>query len=607
RGAVYAQMGHLYELTGEPNKAMKLYEHILDSEKTPDILAEAQISLAELMFRRRQYQNALIHYREALKFPEFRRRAYASYRVAWSQFNLGELDSAIAELVQLLKIPQQLNERNSVLAGNQSVDVQFMEEVSRDLSTFIARRGLKMEDVESIYNLSPERIRLDNLNFLANELERLGQPIIAAKVWKFSEAKQSDPHKRLEAHIHLAELELHQGNKKGSLAELEKSLRLWGQSEVCKQALCKEFKNAIKNYIVNWNREEKSNPSDELSEAYDQYFAQFSDDLDMLVWAGMAEEKRKNWAKSLKQYSKALALYANAQADEKAGLPSYESLLLTQVEIGEKSENEDLSLLAIDNYLNLSKEKTKWLEVSYQRAYKLYKKGQYEKASTQMRELALDRSVEYFGNAAHLKAPSDESGVQEMKLQAANLALDAAAILKKDHEVEMWSEEFARAFPRKKEEFQDIARRSILNQAVLEAGDLNDLDKVSSAWSILERFRIEEAKDAELITFYKTRMLYSEKLRKLDELGQSIEALLNIKKIKAEDYQLALNRKAWLAELKLDFKTALTLTQNLRSTISPEEKSLQLAIYADLAGLESESYYQKYLNATNDPEKRLAA
>ena len=73
--------------------------------------------------------------------------------------------------------------------------------------------------------------------------------------------------------------------------------------------------------------------------------------------------------------------------------------------------------------------------------------------------------------------------------------------------------------------------------------------------------------------------------------------------LNAEEKEFALSQKTWLAELRLDFPTALkSLEKMTATTLKPDQKSLKLALYADLAGMDSKSYYQKFLGQTKEAE-----
>ena len=63
-----------------------------------------------------------------------------------------------------------------------------------------------------------------------------------------------------------------------------------------------------------------------------------------------------------------------------------------------------------------------------------------------------------------------------------------------------------------------------------------------------------------------------------------------------------------MAEMMLDFNTAMIATEKMQTTLKPDEKALKLAIMADLSGKTSAAYYGQYLKVSKDDEnKKLVA
>lgn len=591
RSRVLSQMGHLYEMNGETEKALKLYSDVIVAEKNPALLGEVHLSMAELQFRRANYPLAQKHYEAALGFAEFERRGFAAYRLAWTQFNLGNLKDSIAGLIKILHSPELLTRSGASAGGAVSVDKQFQEEVSRDLATFVARRGMTMDDVVMIYEQSPEAAKLANVIYLASELERLGQTGQAVKVWRFLQDKQGDPLKRLEGHIRLAQLELNQQHRPESVKEYGSALRLWTQVGNCTQNECKEMLSRLKNYIVDWNREEKRHPSAELFETYEQYLATFPQELDMTVWAAQVAQERQEWLKAYALLGTAATLRTSASEAAAKDMPTHEALLLSQVEVAEKSKSEEMIGRSLDEYLAKTKEKSKWVDVHYQRAHRLYKANKYAEAAEALKIVAL----------------LPENQAVEVKKQAADLALDALVLLKRDQDIEAWAQQFAAAFKGQSNDYQNIAHRSVLNQVASLANEKATTQDLQKAWETLNRMDVAHAADAEKITYFKNRLILAEKLKNLDEVSSSIDKLTAIKSVTPEDKQFALSRKAWLAEMQLDFKTALVTSEKLQMPeIQPDQRALKLAMYADLAGAGADNYYRQFLKTGTDKEKRQA-
>ncbi|RYZ75218.1 MAG: tetratricopeptide repeat protein, partial [Proteobacteria bacterium] len=303
-GKVLAQVGHLYEMTGNEKDAIATYERILKDPKSASAKAEANVSLAEVYFKRRDYAQAKKNYQAVLENPSALSKGLAAYRIAWCEFNEGHLDPAINGLVTVLKTPE-LSARTAAVSGVAQIDKQFQEEVSRDLATFMARRTATVKDAALLYDVSPESAKISNVTFLASELERLGQAQASIDLWRFAQEKQSKPEARLEGLIRLAQLEMEQKQLPQASKDYESALSLWTTMGTCNEQDCAELKARLRKFVTDWNRTEKAAPSEALLNAYQAYLKTFSNESDMYLWAGKV-------ASDLKQYALAVELSQKA-------------------------------------------------------------------------------------------------------------------------------------------------------------------------------------------------------------------------------------------------------------------------------------------------------
>src|SRR5262249_11166899 len=150
KGKVMVQVGHLYQMTGSEEKSIQFYQRVLQSEKDAGLLAEANLSLGEIYFKRHDLAKALPHYTEVLKNPAATSRGLAAYRSAWCAFNQGHISEAVEQIQHILKTPALLS-RNGA-AGSQ-IDPQFHEEVALDFVTFLAKEKFNMSLVQSLFDL----------------------------------------------------------------------------------------------------------------------------------------------------------------------------------------------------------------------------------------------------------------------------------------------------------------------------------------------------------------------------------------------------------------------------------------------------------------------
>lgn len=602
---VLPQVGHLYQMTGQEKLAVETYEKVIKDGKQPEAVAEAHLSLAELGFKKRDFETAKTHYGKVLGIPQSSSKGLAAYRVAWCEFNLGNLEASIVGLKKVLTTPE-LSSR-SATGGVVQVDKQFQEEVSRDLATFLARRPVTTEDAKVLFELSPETVKLPNIVYLAGETERLGQGKSAIALWRFAQERQTKPRLKVEGHIRIAQLEMEQKNPRAAGQEFDLAMNLWGSAigttpdnQADDQA--KEMKARLRKLVLDWNHSEKKAPSDELSAAYKAYLSTFPQEADMSVWSAQVSRERKEFANAVNLYTRGAQLYSTvagsaAKADDKkAAVEGLENALLGAIETAEISKDKGLLVSAYDSYLTLSLDKKREVEVLYQKANIAYQNQEYPVASEQMRAIA-------FLTAA--KSPD----ALKVRMQAADLALDALVLMKDDEKIEKWAKDFAGLFPKEAPEYAKVARKSVLTQSAALASKTEgtvaaDLEK---AWMVLSRFDLSTTTPEDKVAYLKNRLILAEKTKRFAEARDSADQLLKLAGTSAEDRQYALSRKAWLAELILDFDTALNATEQILPTkdVPEDQRLLKLAMYAELASKDTRPYLSKYLGVSKDEDKQL--
>ncbi|XGC81759.1 tetratricopeptide repeat protein [Bdellovibrio bacteriovorus] len=582
---IHLQMGHLYELQGRNELAEKSYQAMLSSSSSPLEMAEANLSLAEMAFRKNDFSKAQGLYGKVLATEGASSQGLAAYRNAWCSFRMGDLEASIAQLQDILKNPK-LQSRTASARG--VADAQFLEEVSRDMATFMAARGLKDGDSETLFALTPEQFKMQQITILAREAVRLGQKEPALKAWDFVYQKQSDPKARLEAQVRMAQLNFDLKNTPAAAKSFQMALNLWGGTD-CTLASCEESAKGLRQFVVGWNRLENGKPSAELLTAYDEYFKVFSEDEDMYVWGAQAAAIANQYAQAAQWTALAnkviLAKYT-AEADaaqKKIQAEKLEKNLLLGIENAEKSKDEALLVAAQDDYLAKSVSKAKAFDVQYQRTYAIYQKGDYGTSADQLKALALDPK----GNRA-------------IQIQAAELSLDALAILKDDTRIQQWAAEFAGKFAEKKADFQHIQQKSILTQSAKLAEAQPD-----QALTVLAGFVPAAASAEDRIIYLKNKILLNEKVNKITEARVAVEDLLREPSLTSDEREFALGRKVWFAELELDFATSLKAAEQMKfSTLSQEERMLKLALYSELADKDPKNYYSQYLKQSKDEEKK---
>lgn len=572
---VWIQMGHLYEINSENAKASQSYEMVLQQkEASPTQVAEAHFSLGEMAFRGKNYPVAQRHYQKVMEIPQAGSRGLAAYRSAWSDFHQSRVEAGIEGLVKILKTPELAKRSGS---GPGVVDTQFQEEVSRDLATFLVKRRVQETDLKLVASLSPESAKLSNLVFLAAEAERLGQNKEALKIWDFVLGVQKEPKDRLESQIHVAQLQLALGQTKPAVESYEKTLSLWETAGQKCGASCTEIKTRIKNFLVDWNKGEKKNPSAELLEGYKLYNQQFPEDATMALYLAQVARERKDFPTAYKVFTELGKTPGEGQ----------EPALLSAIETAELAKNKDWLKESGENYLARSQKKTQVHQIAYQKAKALYDEGDYKESAPLLKAFALG------------------AGPQNLREQAANLSLDALGILKDDQRLQEWSVEFAKAFPHSAGEKKTVARKALLNQVAAQSEKGN----YDEAWQVLSRDQFRDAGPEDKALYLKNKLIIAEKRKDFSAARNLSEEIIQLgqasSSVSRADYQYALARKAWLAELVLDFDGALSATQKLPGEADPEKRLLKLALYADLAQKDSRPFYVEYLKTSKNQDHKV--
>lgn len=618
KAKVIVQIGHLYQMSGQEAKALEFYQKVVQDKSahamSADLKSEANLSLAEIYFKKREYKNAHTHYQNVLNIPSSNSKGLASYRSAWCLFNLGDKQAATNEIEKILNTPNLLSK--STLNGDKSdINVQFHEEVSKDYATFLSQKNASVSDAKKLYQLSPLTTRQANIQYLAYELDRVGQKSASFATWQEAYKTMTNQEDKITAQLAMAQLNLDLQDKKSAINYFEKALTAITELKAtdlkkCESGTnCDEYRKRARFFVVSWNQTEKKSASPELLQAYQLYLMNYKSDIEMMSFAVSAAVTAKNldlawtlqesivdnFALSTAQTNALTAETNGTKNDSKTVAKSkienkpdfLEKNLIQQLDLADSSGKIEYKNKAYDNYLKLSVQKTKLHEVLYQKAHQEYEKNNYQAASLQFHEIAMSKTAD-----------------MKLRKQAADLALDALGILKNTAQIITYSSIYKNELgTNNQKDFSQVLQKSKLSESV-ELADKSTL----SAYAALLEINVTDLDSADKIKFYKNKIILAEKNKKYSEAISAADSLAAMPGVSAEDKEFAFLRKAYLSELRLDFNAAFSATEKLAKTYTSDEKNLKLAIFSELAGESSEAYYKKYLQGTAQLEdKKLVA
>lgn len=607
------QLAYLYEANGRDSQAASLYKRILQIGSptfSKIVLGQSEAGLGEVAFRAKRFSAARKHYENALKNSETPRRGWIHYRIAWCELNLNQAEKGKARLLTVLKTPELLRIEST---DGIKADESFQEDIAHDLTIFYGRTGFSQADIENLWSLSPVDARKEILIELANEAERLGQKRASIAVWATLAQKANEDKgglknlERLEAQIRVAYLQYALGEKQAAAAGVETAVAIWKKSGCAPEAECELLKKRLRKLVIDWNKNETTEPSLTLLAAYTSYVSQFPEDAEMAFWGA-------NVARELKQARQAAKLYRIASSSARAILSAkgpaandpniptvFEGSLVAEVEMAEQTGDAALKTEAYNHYLAFNPKGPKVLEIRYQLADLAYKAGDHKAASVAFFAIATGQ-VE--------GAESCRDGLPNgVCKQAADLALDSTVILRDEVRLEAWAIALSEQSPKHRDEFLGIARKARLNMAAKAAtSESKSQSAMRENLDKLKALDLRKASREEALLTYRNRFVLAEKLGDFAEANAAAIAVLKYPGLTGSEREDALAKQLWIAEMQLDFGTAYATAKKMKMPkLTAVDRELKLALFAELAGQNPRPHLETYIRTTKDKRGKLVA
>lgn len=586
RGGLLLQMAHLNVSLNRLKQAEQYYTTLINEGSRSHgskVYGQGLSSYADYLYRQQKFSQAKEYYIRALANSGTPQKGFVKYNYAWCLLNLGHDLLAQKQLIEVLKSQKLLD-----LDQNGEPDSSFHQDVVKDLASFLGKSKIDKEGYALISKLSPANKRLDNLIFLAEESERLGMKSSAVIVWNllFKENELSG-NQKLQGQISLIQIWMDLEKKNMAAMQSEVVSKSF-QKGLCTQEACEGLRVKFRNAVISWSKIDKKNPNEDLLKAYVAYSNAFSSDFEMHQWAAQVARDLKKFAVAYQMYMKATdASHGPATKNDEKAKKIFEGSLLGSIEMAEASNNLEFKLKSYQRYLDLNPRGQKASMVSYQKAHTLSLMKRFDESTVQFREIALH------------KTDLEES----VRIQAADLALDGLAAQKRDADVELWATEFSQMFKSKSAEYAALARTSALNQSAVTIKS----DKASQYELMLLKLKKTDVKSAsydEKIRIFKNRVILAERLKNLKEVERSAQECLQISQIKADDREWALSKLAWTSEMNFDFKAAYKITNSMKNAnLSAADLQLKLGLLADLAKLDSQEHFRKFIQLSKNTEK----
>ncbi len=576
-GVILFQLAHLYEMSGQTDKAIALYEKIIKEAKAQKtsaaIISRSRAGLGDLLFQTGKFNEALNQYNTALKDKNLENRALTIYNKAWCEFNTDRLNSAITTLETLLKNPKQISRSTD---GSSKYDPVFHADIQRDLATFYSRRAIGDKEIATYDNLIPAGKRKELMSHFADEADRVGQKQAAHKILsRYLEDPELTKEERLAGFIKLAQVNYDRGQSTQSTADFAKAAAAFQKSGCSGEEKCQELEKMMKRYVTELHRSKKVKPDQDLLNAYITYQNTFPTDVEMT-------ERGAQVATDIGNFAVATQLYRTISETRGFSEKDRQNALLNEISVAEKTKNPAIQKEAYLHFLKYSSDEKKNFEVRYQLAYLAYTQKQLAEAADSFNDLARQKD-----------------GDADLRLKSANLALDALAQLKDDARIEQWSLDYAAIFPSSKKEFLALSHKALMNRAANVANNSGssqgDVRKVLG--QVMQSKNIGSTAD-EQILFYTNQSVLAKKAGDEEAYVNSLRSLLAINSLSAAKKEQTLSALASHYEKKLDFKNAYIVSAKMaQGKESAKDREFRLGTLADLAEMNPEKHYRASLKA----------
>ena len=590
---VFFRIAYINEVLDNSDKAINAYKKIIRNDKLESLHPKAYVALGELFYKKNDFKKSKFYFSKALEF-DILNKGFVIYRLAWCNYHIGQTRPAIESLFQLLRFPEVFLLKEDITS--KEIDTPFYQEVSRDLATFLAKIDPKDEEIELLYSLSPNDWKIDNMIYLAKELFRLGNTKKSFLIWQKVRPRVSIDIDQLETSIGFSQVFIETQKSKEVAKEINRSLKIWTSIDCdANRQKCIELHKHIRQNIIEWDKSNRSKPPDlSILQVYRAYIKLFHSDITIVGLTAELATRLELFKEAIQYYNRIIEIQSNKLAiselndeEKEKTESSLENTLLIHIEVAELSKNYAWMQKAYEDYIRLSKKRKKWFEVVYLKAKLFYDQNQYQKAAVALRSVALMKERD-----------SDRDKI--IRIQAANLVLDALVLAKDDVGLEKMSVEFSKAFPDQANHFMRIYRTSVLNQA--KGASKNP----QQAWQLLKDLKLSGASDEEKIKYYKNKIILASQLNLISDEIAMISQILQIKSLSDEDKKFALSRRLYLAELMLDFPNMYKVAKQLDFTnIDLDQKALRLAFFSELAGKDYIEYYNSFLKHSKDSRKKF--
>ncbi len=438
--------------TNQREPAIESFKRLVKLYPQSDFVPDAYVLIGEYFFENNNAYGALSAYQKASQFKDHPKYAFATYKLAWCYYNVGEYQTAIDTMKGVVSYSMAQTAANAANPGAAKSSLQLEEEALKDLVRFFADAGQMNEAYEYFTSLGKKeliRSMLQRLGSMYYEQGKFDQAVETYRRLILDNPSHADnPNYQYEIIQSYRKL----GQKEQVVAEVNRLLADYGKTSPWARANAsnpnavtdadKKIEETLRRTAVDYHNEAKQleksrHPSAPTvyglaRGAYATYLQNYPTDThayDVHYAFGELLYKTKDFAGAYEQYMAVVDMNPKGQHSkfcaESAIFAAEEQVKAEgggkadgSVSIDAKQMREPIALTqweqrlvdSCKKYADLYPEEKKVQNIIYKSAYLLYNKYRFEEAAAQ------------FNSVIKMDPGSDSAE------QAANLILDSFVI-----------------------------------------------------------------------------------------------------------------------------------------------------------------------------------
>lgn len=424
--------------TGDRKSALEEFTRLVKTYPESQYVPDSYVQIGEYYFDENQAYKALLAYQKATAYKDSDKWAFASYKLAWCFYNVGEYGKAIDTMKSVVAYSMVAEQAGQ---GSKSSNLQLQDEALKDLVRFFADAGEMDEAYDYFNKLGKKELIHSMLKRLAGTYFEQGKYEQCIQTYRRLIAEDPNSKSAPEYQNEIVQAYRKIGKKSETLEEIDRLRKTYGKSSAWARtnasnqeaidAAMRFIEKNLRDVAIDYHTEAKklppgkqANETYELAyKAYSVYLLEFPNDqhtYEMRYAFGELLFKIKHYDEAFDQYMKVVEMDTKGQhsqfcaesaifaADEMVKKERKEGKIQA-ADANNKTQALPLSdwetkmLAALDQYAKLFPSDTKTKNIIYKSAYLLYEKNQFKEASDRFRTvIAMDPKSREASQAANL-------------------------------------------------------------------------------------------------------------------------------------------------------------------------------------------------------------